>query len=117
DMFKRDYENVAKGYYPREALAFPLFEYLSLAPEAISDAPRIWWKKLRTDHAKTDADPAAYPRYYRRRFHWQPDGWLSAHSARVYDVEVEFLFLGAADVMRRMAVPPLVDGLRGVPRP
>src|SRR5438067_5787465 len=40
EMFRRDYENVASGYYPREILTFPLLEYLPLAPEALSDAPR-----------------------------------------------------------------------------
>ena len=54
----------------------------------------------------------ALPDYYMRTFHWQTDGWMSAHSARIYELQVEFLFFGTMDVMRRRGLAALVRGLR-----
>lgn len=45
------------------------------------------------------------PGYYHQNFHFQSDGWLSERSAQVYDTQVETLFTGAADAMRRRALP------------
>jgi ubiquinone/menaquinone biosynthesis C-methylase UbiE len=47
------------------------------------------------------------PRYYRQNFHFQTDGYLSKESARLYDFQVEALFAGTADAMRRRAYVPL----------
>jgi len=53
------------------------------------------------------------PGYYRQNFHFQSDGWLSEHSAAIYDTQVEVLFTGAADVMRRRAMTPIADWMAG----
>jgi len=50
---------------------------------------------------------SAYPRYYLQNFHYQTDGWFSADSAELYDFQVEVLFNGGADAMRRQALLPL----------
>jgi ubiquinone/menaquinone biosynthesis C-methylase UbiE len=112
----RDLENVESGYYPAALLKqFPLFDYLRVAPGILADVPglvwRSWTRSTRNIPQRIEAE--AYPAYYRQAFHWQKDGWLSAHSARVYDVGVDFLFLGTADAMRRLTIPPLLDALRG----
>lgn len=49
--------------------------------------------------------PGKYPQYYLQNFHFQSDGWLSARSAEIYDYQVESLFLGMADAMRRQVLP------------
>ena len=54
-----------------------------------------------------DIDLSRYPEYFRRNFHWQSDGYLSRRSAELYDLGVEFLFLGMGDVMRRQVIPPI----------
>jgi ubiquinone/menaquinone biosynthesis C-methylase UbiE len=54
------------------------------------------------------AAPERYPQYYRRNFHWQTDGYLGHRSAELYDLQVELLFGGTADVMRRRLIPPVV---------
>jgi ubiquinone/menaquinone biosynthesis C-methylase UbiE len=59
-------------------------------------------------------DKQRYPAYYRRTFHWQTDGYFSAHSAEVYELGVELLFRGTADVMRRQVVPPITRLVREV---
>jgi ubiquinone/menaquinone biosynthesis C-methylase UbiE len=55
---------------------------------------------------------ATFPEYYRRNFHYQTDGYLSDHSAKLYDQQVEVLFMGSADAMRRQALVPLAMFLR-----
>ncbi len=42
-----------------------------------------------------------------------PDGWLSAKSAALYDYQVETLFLGSADAMRRTVLPFMAEWLAG----
>jgi ubiquinone/menaquinone biosynthesis C-methylase UbiE len=119
-LLERDLDNVAAGYYPRDLLyQFPLLGYLRRLPEAILDVPRFLWRSYRGRHddLPPGIDRRRYPRYYLRTFHWQTDGWLSERSARLYDASVEFLFAGTADIMRRMAIPPLVDAVRARPRP
>jgi ubiquinone/menaquinone biosynthesis C-methylase UbiE len=51
------------------------------------------------------------PDYYRRNFHHQTDGYLSERSADLYDHQVELLFRGGADAMRRLILPPLKSRL------
>ena len=119
-LLEQDLANVARGYYPRELLyQFPLFDYLRKMPEALLDVPRFLLRSYRGRHDELPpaVDRRRYPHYYLRTFHWQTDGWLSERSARLYDVGVEFLFGGTADVMRRMAIPPVVDAVRDKARP
>ncbi len=120
DLLARDLHNVEAGYYPGELLVqFPFGEYLRCVPTGLAEMPRVLMRQRGRRYAELPegVDLARYPRYYRRTFHWQSDGWLSRKSARMYDVGVEFLFLGTADVMRRMAIPPVVDATRDLPAP
>lgn len=118
-LLAEDLSNAEAGVYPRAlAMALPTAELLRALPEALRDMPRVLRRKQAGEF--TDLPEAAtsdYPDYYKRTFHWQTDGWLSEHSARVYDFQVELLFFGTMDVMRRMALAQLVDGLRGLPAP
>ncbi len=114
-LLERDCANVERGLYPARLLFdMPVGEYLRqlplLAAEVLRTLRRSKQKLVRDLPA--DVDLAAYPDYFRRNFHWQTDGYLSERSAAVYDVGVEFLFLGTADVMRRQIVPPVTRFLR-----
>jgi ubiquinone/menaquinone biosynthesis C-methylase UbiE len=53
-----------------------------------------------------------YPSYYLQNFHHQTDGYLSDMSANLYDLQVEILFNGTADAMRRRILAPLKQGLK-----
>ena len=119
-LLEADLGNVERGEYPRDLLyQLPLRDYLRQLPAALGDLPRFLWRSYaeRHDDLPADVDRSRYPRYYLRTFHWQTDGWLSDRSARLYDPSVEFLFAGTADVMRRMAIPPLVEAARDAARP
>ncbi len=109
-LLERDLANVREGLYPRGLLfQLPYGEYARRLPELARDLPRVLRRLKRGDwrDLPTDVDLSAYPPYYRRTFHWQSDGYLSRRSAELYDVGVEFLFGGTADVMRRQALVPL----------
>jgi ubiquinone/menaquinone biosynthesis C-methylase UbiE len=114
-LLERDCRNVEQGLYPTRLLFdMPVAEYLrqlpSLATEVLRSMRRSKQRLVRD--LPPDVDLAAYPDYFRRNFHWQTDGYFSERSAAVYDVGVEFLFLGTADVMRRQIVPPVTRHLR-----
>lgn len=47
------------------------------------------------------------PEYYQRNFHYQGDGYLSEHSAELYDHQVDVLFAGTSDAMRRLILEPM----------
>ena len=109
ELHARDLGNVEAGLYPRELLFdFPLRRYLRAMPRLVRDTPRVVARMRRGDYQDIPAvDKQRYPAYYRRNFHWQTDGYFSEHSAEVYELGVELLFRGTADVMRRQIIPPI----------
>lgn len=118
DLLQTDLDNVRKGLYPEALLfQFPLREYGKLIPTLMSELPRTLRRKASNAYQDlpSEARPASYPPYFRRTFHWQTDGYLSLRSAELYDVSVEWLFLGTADIMRRQVVPPITRYLNDQP--
>lgn len=86
----------------------------------LADLGRINLRRMRKDGQEVFRDKAEgkanggkkRPRYYLQNFHYQTDGWLSDHSAELYDFQVDVLFNGATDAMRRQALLPISDFLR-----
>jgi ubiquinone/menaquinone biosynthesis C-methylase UbiE len=120
DLLQRDYANAAAGIYPASLLfQIPFGTYARALPRLAADLPNVLRRKQRDDwkDLPREVDLQGYPPYYRRTFHWQSDGYLSRRSAELYDVGVEFLFGGTADVMRRQVLPPIVAHARGRGRP
>jgi ubiquinone/menaquinone biosynthesis C-methylase UbiE len=109
-LFARDLDNIVKGYY---AMPVDLLE----SPRETLEHTRLFFEDLervnerRRNHVHSEvmetAPAGRYPRYYLQNFHYQTDGWLSEESARLYDHQVEVLFGGGADAMRRQALVPL----------
>jgi ubiquinone/menaquinone biosynthesis C-methylase UbiE len=112
DCLLNDARNIRKGVYP----------FSVLIPEApakhFKRIPRIVWDgmgiHLRRIGGKTTVFGKSaqlildeLPRYYRRNFHFQTEGYLSERSAELYEHQVEMLFGGAADAMRRLVIPEL----------
>ncbi len=115
-LFARDLENVERGFYPLpgDLLRRPI-SALAGATGFFADLPAV--ERRRHSGAGNEvfeqgARPGL-PRYYQQNFHFQSDGWLSRDSARRYDHQVEVLFTGGADAMRRQALVPLAKALRG----
>ena len=109
-----DLANVDAGMYPRELLFdIPVRRYARAFPRLVRDTPNVVRRMRRGDYKDIPAvDKASYPAYYRRNFHWQTDGYFSEYSAEVYELGVELLFRGTADVMRRQIIPPITRFLR-----
>ncbi len=109
-LMARDLANVEAGLYPRRLLfQMPIAAYARRLPALLGDLPRVA-ERARRRHFRDlppEVDIAVYPAYYRRTFHWQTDGYLSRRSAELYDLGVELLFGGTADVMRRQVIPPI----------
>lgn len=109
ELHRTDLANVEAGAYPRELLFdIPVRRYLREFPRLLRDAPRVVRRmRERAYQDIPDVDRARFPPYYRRTFHWQTDGYFSELSAELYELGVELLFRGTADVMRRQIIPPV----------
>ena len=110
-LFDDDFRDAAEGYYPQELIeALPWREYAQALPRLIADLPRTRARIGRGDFRELpeDAAPGRYPQYYARNFHYQTEGYLGHTSAALYDLQVELLFGGTADAMRRRVIPHVV---------
>jgi ubiquinone/menaquinone biosynthesis C-methylase UbiE len=114
ELHSRDLANVDAGLYPRELLFdIPTRRYLRALPGLIADIPTVLRRMRANDYKDIPVvDKERYPAYYRRTFHWQTDGYFSAESAAKYELGVELLFRGTADVMRRQIIPPITRYVR-----
>ncbi len=114
ELHVRDLANVEAGLYPRELLFdIPVRRYLRSLPRLVRDTPSVVRRMRRKDYKDIPVvDKDRYPAYYRRNFHWQTDGYFSDYSADVYELGVELLFRGMADVMRRQVIPPVTRFIR-----
>jgi ubiquinone/menaquinone biosynthesis C-methylase UbiE len=119
ELHARDLANVEAGLYPRELLFdIPVGRYMRALPRLLRDAPRLVRRKRAGAFRDIPTvDKSRYPAYYRRTFHWQTDGYFSDHSAEIYELGVELLFRGTADVMRRQIIPPVTRAVRAADRP
>src|SRR5574338_274891 len=114
DLHRRDLANVDAGLYPRELLFdIPVRRYLREFPRLLAGTPRVVrWMRRGDFRDIPPVDKRRFPPYYRRTFHWQTDGYFSDASAEVYELGVELLFRGTADVMRRQIIPPVTELVR-----
>lgn len=115
-LFRREWQDVAAGLFPAPRLLGPEpAEFLRRSLLYFRDLPQVDARRHGALHDElppgTQAD--GLPDYYRQNFHFQSDGWLSDQSAALYDTQVEVLFTGAADVMRRRALAPIATWLTG----
>jgi ubiquinone/menaquinone biosynthesis C-methylase UbiE len=114
-LLLRDWRNIRDGLYRRpsdilddpRALAISTLRYFDDLPEVNARRRRDAF-----DEVRKDTHVRRLPDYYLRNFHFQTDGYLSERSARLYDHQVEVLFFGGADAMRRQALVPLGSWLR-----
>lgn len=113
-LHERDLANVAADLYPRELLFdIPVRRYLRALPGLVRDTPNVVRRMRAKDYKDIPVvDKERFPAYYRRNFHWQTDGYFSDYSAEVYELGVELLFRGTADVMRRQVLPPVTRFVR-----
>lgn len=110
DLFRRDWENIENGLYrlPHDMWPNPA-AVLRRSIDYFRDLGAV--NRRRRDRNGNEVFESAqgrpYPRYYLQNFHYQTGGYLSAESAKLYDYQVEVLFTGGADAMRRQLLVPL----------
>ncbi len=112
DLLKKDSHHISQGVYPADVLATEsVGKTLARFPKIVWDGVKISKRrkqKLNRDFSPgVQSDLSDYPEYFQRNFHFQTDGYLSAESAELYEHQVEILFSGSADAMRRLILPPL----------
>lgn len=115
-LLVRDAMAVRDGLYPpTEDEPRSPFEHLARVRAMLTDLPATLDRQNRRDFAsvRRDADARGVPEYFAQDFHFQSGGYLSPLSARLYDVQVETLFMGAAGAMRRAALQPIAAHMRG----
>lgn len=116
-LLARDLANIEAGCYrmPHDLAETPV-KALAMAPRYFRDLRDVERRRHAGDNSEVFRDSTQrdnYPRYYLQNFHYQTDGWLSRESAELYDHQVEVLFGGGADAMRRQALVPLHHLMKG----
>ena len=110
-----DWQEAQDGLYPTTQLFdLPWIDWATRYPRLWLDLPSTWNRRRERNvrDLPDEANGELYPEYYLQNFHHQTDGYLSDHSAELYDLQVDILFNGAADAMRRRVIAPLKRGLR-----
>jgi ubiquinone/menaquinone biosynthesis C-methylase UbiE len=117
DLFAQDRAFIEAGVYPApDAFSLKALTHaFDQSRRFFEDLPKVDERRMarRGVEVRSNADRSRYPAYYLQNFHYQSGGWLSDESARLYDTQVEILFGGAADAMRRVALGVLLVGLKG----
>jgi ubiquinone/menaquinone biosynthesis C-methylase UbiE len=111
-LFRRDLANVEAGIYPMPADhdgSWPTV--LARSRLFFSDLPEVHRRRENREHRQVlgEVSRGLRPDYYLQNFHFQSGGWMTAESAQRYDTQVEVLFNGSANAIRRQALPPLAE--------
>lgn len=118
NLLRKDAQNIAAGIYPAAVLKpESALKHLTRIPKLFFDGVRSAQRK--SSKQAHHFNPAAsdllegLPEYYRRNFHFQDSGYLTDASAELYDHQVEVLFAGSADAMRRLILRPMKEQIPG----
>ena len=115
---RQDWRNVQDGLYPAPEAGS------SKLPQAAQHSVSFFRDLRSVNRRRVEARvnevfdlklSARYPRYYLQNFHYQSGGYLTSESAKLYDHQVEILFIGGADATRRQALGALSKHLRTHP--
>ena len=117
NVLKNDLKNIEDGVYKFPYDLDPTQTPSQWSPVSVlrqfsdyaSDRQKVIERSDRRDGLEIQRNfkSSKYPEYYLQNYHYQTDGWLSAKSAELYDYQVESLFLGTADSMRRGILPSI----------
>ncbi|MDR5638389.1 MULTISPECIES: class I SAM-dependent methyltransferase [unclassified Thermosynechococcus] len=111
-LLQQDWQDAVAGLYPPTLLFdAPWEEFLRFYPVLWLDLLQMWQRARSRQFQEFAKDVRLedYPQYYRQNFHYQTDGYLSETSANLYDLQVELLFGGTADAMRRRVIAPIAQ--------
>ena len=115
-LFRTDLANVEAGLYPlprdRDGSLLTLLDRSGLF---FQDLPRVHHRRQAGEHTEVlnEQTRGRRPNYYLQNFHFQTGGWMTEDSAKRYDLQVEVLFYGTANAIRRQVLPPLREAFAG----
>ena len=115
-VFQDDLAAVEAGHYPmpRDRDGPPL-EMIRRSRLYFADLPGA--TERRTERRGDDVYSAELkdklPAYFLQNFHYQTGGYLTEESAELYDLQVDVLFSGSTNAMRRQCLVPLAEFMRG----
>jgi ubiquinone/menaquinone biosynthesis C-methylase UbiE len=115
-LLSQDVANVEAGVYPLpDDHDGTLLARVRRSRLFFEDLPAIHRRRERNGYREvlTETTAGKRPEYYLQNFHYQSGGWLTQDSADRYDTQVEVLFKGSANAMRRQALPPLHEIVAG----
>lgn len=116
-MIEQDAKNIRNGIYP-QYLLYPespvahLARYGKILVDVVRSSKRFRNRKSKEFSAQAESYLQNLPKYYRRNFHFQTDGYLSADSANIYEHQTEILFRGTIALMRRLLLAPILSEIR-----
>jgi ubiquinone/menaquinone biosynthesis C-methylase UbiE len=115
-LFARDLSNAERGLYPvpRDHDGSPA-TLIERSRRYFADIPQAATRKAEGRGTEVYSPELAerFPAYFLQNFHYQTGGYLTEGSAKLYDTQVEILFSGAANAMRRQCLVPIAQYLRG----
>jgi ubiquinone/menaquinone biosynthesis C-methylase UbiE len=115
-LFERDLDNVERGLYPlpRDHDG-SLAKRLKTSRAFFADVPLSAERRAerRGNEVRDEVPRGSLPAYFVQNFHYQTGGYLTRDSAQLYDTQVEVLFSGTANAMRRQCLPPIAAWLKG----
>jgi ubiquinone/menaquinone biosynthesis C-methylase UbiE len=115
-LLQQDLANVEAGIYPLPAdHDGSLLTRLHRSRLFFEDLPEIHRRRESNAHSEvlSEGTNGKRPRYYLQNFHFQSGGWMTDDSAERYDTQVEVLFNGTGNAMRRHALPQLHEVFSG----
>jgi ubiquinone/menaquinone biosynthesis C-methylase UbiE len=116
DVFRLDLGNAAAGVYPLPRDHDGGFaDTIARSRRFFADLPAAARRRREGNGREIlDLDIAsALPDYFVHNFHYQTGGYLTRDSAELYDLQVEVLFSGSTNAMRRQCLVPIFEFLRG----
>src|SRR6202521_1796406 len=115
-LLQQDLANVEAGIYPLPAdHDGSILTRLHRSRLFFEDLPEIHRRRESNAHSEVQSEGTngKRPRYYMQNFHFQSGGWMTDDSAERYDTQVEVLFNGTGNAMRRQALPQLHEVFSG----
>jgi ubiquinone/menaquinone biosynthesis C-methylase UbiE len=115
-LLRQDLANVEAGFYPLPAdHDGPLLTLLHRSELFFKDLPEVHRRRESGAHSEVldEHTIGTRPHYYLQNFHFQSGGWMTEESAERYDTQVEVLFNGMANAIRRQALPQLQEVFAG----
>lgn len=115
DLFAEDLADAERGLHPLpNDWTGSIASEIATMRRFMADVPQVERRRKERVADEPMQDHAGKrPRYYLQNFHFQSGGWMTEESASLYDHQVEVLFSGAAAAMRRRAIAPIADYLKG----